>query len=121
MITKLLFWIGGSALGKWIAIAAIASIAAGSAWGGYKLRSLQADAEELVLMERWEEQLKEDDAFAREVEREALMSEAQTEVKIETVIKEITRYVTSDGCRNINDAGVQHIRQKATEVFGTAE
>lgn len=121
MITSFLFWVGGSTLGKWVAIVAIASITVGSAWGGYRLCELKWESRELATMQAWAEKLKEDDEFTREIEREALMSETATEVQIETVVKEITKYITSDDCSNINPAGVQHIRKEITNVFGKAK
>lgn len=68
----------------------------------------------------WAEQLDARDEENRELERMVLEKEIVVEEKIVEIIKEIPKYITVDKCR-VNDAGVQHIRGRVSELFPTAK
>lgn len=127
MIRSVLSWVMGKAgftamgaTGWWLAGAVAVAIAGGGVWSGYWLADTKHKATQMGIYQDWEESLIILDKDHRARERELIAKQAENHVQIRTVIKEIPKYITPDGC-TINDDGVQHLRDQVGQLFPYAK
>ena len=89
-------------------------------YSGYKATATYWKSKELGIYKQWSKSLIDYDEKYRKREQDLLNQLEKSRGKTKTVIREIPKYVTPDGC-TLSDDGVQHIRDSVKQLFSEAK
>lgn len=87
---------------------------------GFKYSNTKWQAKEAKLLKDWAESMKKLDEEHRKREQELIAKNKKTRVQVREVVREVPKYITTDGC-NIDDDGLQHIRTYVRKLFPEAK